>query len=808
MLQNAEAINNALVELEEEEELRAEKGINSDKLLSILNKSLWWIIIFIVVATLGAYTYIRYTRPTYESYSVLKLDIKQQASGLLSRVYSATGDEMQTSNLSGEIELITSFLLYNKVIDKMGNNMNITYMQKGNFVFSEMYKSSPFNVQYEIKNPAFYDIPVDIVFLDDKRFTLKYKLNNVNYVSNFNFDKTYENSDIKFKITKTSFYKPDVVNYEYFFTINSRNKLLMQMFLNTSASILNQSANTIRIIFKDHHPQKAHDIIVTIDSVYLEQTLEQKNKVNEQTLAFLNSQLDTTAQKLAMSEQDVERFIQTNRVIDVRDQVAEMISHVERLKKDKIELEIQNSLLMDLRNTIVNNQDIRKIIPSLKHINDQDLVDLAEAVSDLQSQKEMMSYTAKEGTLAARLRDKKIGSMSEDLLKIINETTRFLGKKISLVNSEIRQYESRFLAVPTQDKELNRIKRFYDLNEKFYLLLVEKKAEFSIAKAGTVPEFQILTAPAVPTVPVLPQRANVYLAWLAVAIMAGSALVVVRYFLQDSIVTQKELEKVAIAPILGVIPTYVKEQLKVATLVVDKNPKSSMSEALRSIRTNIEFILPQNGNKRIISVTSTIAGEGKTFISINLSGILALSNQKVIMLDMDMRKPKLHLAFSVDNDRGMSTILSGRHKWQECVNNTHLENIDVITAGPVPPNPSELIMRPSFRELLKELHKIYDTIIIDCPPVGLVTDGILVMQHVDLPIYVVRSEYSKRVYAKNINKLVRVNGFKNLSIVLNGLDNFKTYGYGYGYGYEYYSEDKSSKKGIDLMWLRSLFTKH
>jgi capsular exopolysaccharide synthesis family protein len=409
--------------------------------------------------------------------------------------------------------------------------------------------------------------------------------------------------------------------------------------------------------------------------------------------------------------------------------------------------------------------------------------------------------------LAAKLRENKIENLRGDLIKVIDETYRFVNKNILLLKKEIIQYETRFLSIPTQDKELTRIRRFYELNEKFYLMLVEKKAEFSIAKAGTVPEFQILTTAVLPVIPILPQKGNVYLAWIAVALFAGISLVTIRYFLQDSIVTQKELEKSTVAAVLGVIPVYIKEHLKVATLVVDKNPKSGISEALRSIRTNIEFILPQNDNKRIISVTSTIAGEGKTFIAINLSGILALSNQKVIMLDMDMRKPKLHLAFDLNNEKGMSTVLSERHKASDCICKTHLDNIDVIPAGPVPPNPSELIMRPFFKELLKELHQTYDTIIIDCPPVGLVTDGILVMQHVDLPIYVVRSEYSKKIYVRNINKLVRINGFKNLSVVLNGLDNFKTYGYGYGYGYEYYSEDKSDKKGFDTAWVRSLFGK-
>lgn len=802
MQQSAESLNNALAELEEEEELRSEQGIDADKLLSILNKSLWWVITFLVVASAGAYTYLRYTRPVYQSFSIIKLDVKQQASGLLGRMYAGSAEDMTVSNLSGEIEFIQSNLTYNRVIDKI--DINVTYNQKGSFMYSEMYKTSPFKLDYTIKNYAFYDVPVEVIFLDEKHFRLRYKISGIEYMREFEFDKYYENNDIKFRISKTSFYTSDVVNFEYFFTINSRGKLLGYLASNTMAHVLNSSANTIRIFFSDYHPVKARDIVAMIDSVYLEQTLERKNKVNEQTLNFLNQQLDTTAIKLVMSEQEVENFIQRNRVIDIKDQVSNMVAHMELLTKEKLQLEIQLSLLNDLRSTIMKNQDLRKIIPSLKYIDDAELSNLAKLLAELQNEKELMAYTAREGTLAAKLRENKLVNLRTDLIKVIDETQRFLKKNIELLKREVNQYESRFLAIPTQDKELTRIKRFYELNEKFYLLLIEKKAEFSIAKAGTVPEFQILTTAMVSAVPVLPQKGNVYLAWIAVAFIAGVSLVTVRYFLQDAIVTQKELEKSTLAAVLGVIPVYIKERLKVATLVVDKNPKSSISEALRSIRTNIEFIIPQNDNKRIISVTSTIAGEGKTFIAINLGGILALSNQKVIMLDMDMRKPKLHLAFELDNSKGMSTVLSGRHNFEDCINRTHLDNIDVITAGPVPPNPSELIMRPIFKELLKKLHETYDTIIIDCPPVGLVTDGILVMQHVDLPIYVVRSEYSKKIYIRNINKLVRINGFKNLSVILNGLDNFKTYGYGYGYGYEYYSEDKSNKEGFSVAWLRNL----
>jgi capsular exopolysaccharide synthesis family protein len=347
---------------------------------------------------------------------------------------------------------------------------------------------------------------------------------------------------------------------------------------------------------------------------------------------------------------------------------------------------------------------------------------------------------------------KKIEDLKKDIIAVIGLNYKQVENRLRDFDNELKLLEQEYLLLPTREKELAQITRFSKINEKYYLMFIEKKAEFEIAKAGTIPNFQILAPANLPTVPLIPQKGSVYSTWIIIGVISGIGLIIVRYLLQDTIVTQKELESNSTAPVLGIIPVYSKEKLRIARLVVDKNPKSAISESLRSIRTNIDFFVPEK--KKIISVTSTVAGEGKTFFAINLGGVLAMSNQKVIMLDMDMRKPKLHLAFDISNETGMSTLLIGRSELKECISKTSLENLDIISAGPVPPNPSELIMRPQLNDIFEELHKEYDIIIVDSPPVGLVTDGILIMQKADLPIYVVRSEYSKKQYLKNINKLI------------------------------------------------------
>jgi capsular exopolysaccharide synthesis family protein len=253
-----------------------------------------------------------------------------------------------------------------------------------------------------------------------------------------------------------------------------------------------------------------------------------------------------------------------------------------------------------------------------------------------------------------------------------------------------------------------------------------------------------------------------------------------------------------LAPVLGIVPVFKQKKETVSRLVIDKNPKSAISEALRLIRTNLDFVFPGKKQKRIIAVTSTVSGEGKTFVVVNLGGIIALSEAKVILLDLDMRKPKIHVAFDAENQKGVSTILINKHKLEECIQKSPIPNLDFISSGPTPPNPSELIMRAEFDKLLQDLSQLYDYILIDTPPVGLVTDGILVMSKSDLPLYVVRADYSRRTVSNNINKLFKNERFRNLTVVLNALRSEKdVYKYDYGgYSQGYYDEVQRKKSGL------------
>lgn len=400
------------------------------------------------------------------------------------------------------------------------------------------------------------------------------------------------------------------------------------------------------------------------------------------------------------------------------------------------------------------------------------------------------------------------------ILKSLDAVERKLNNSISALNSKIKEIDQNFMDLPSQEIEYARLERVYNSNEKYYTMLLEKRTEYAISKAGFVSETRVLQRARIPMEPISPNPLIIYLAGASLAIFVILLMIAIRYLTHNEITDVSDLAR-QINPsigLLGIIPKYSKN-IPMSQLIIDKNPKSVMAEAFRSIRTNLDFF-DSESDKKVIAVTSTISGEGKTFVAINLGGIIAFGGKKVIILDLDMRKPRIHKGFNTTNEYGISTLLSGRDQLGNIIKKSELEGLHFITAGPVPPNPSELIINGRLQETLKLLKEQYDVIIIDNPPVGLVTDGISNLKLADYPIYVFRSEYSKKNFVFNVNRIFAENKIKNLTVVLNGMDLNRpryggygrgygyTYGYGYGYGSSsngsgYYADDEEDdRKGF------------
>ena len=492
-----------------------------------------------------------------------------------------------------------------------------------------------------------------------------------------------------------------------------------------------------------------------------------------------------TQSKLEDYESYFESFTIRNKTTDVQTDLSNTIKAIAVLDSQKIILERKLIDIQRLQSSVSNQTGEPERLLKYSSYNENINTTLSK-LDDLVKERELLMISYNENTFAVVKIDQEITLVKNQLKSNLQAYEKELQSEQLVVSSKRLTLEKRLRTLPAQGTEFTSNQRNFSLYEEFLLTLMQLKADFQVAQAGTVTDFVILSAAVLPNAPVSPNRLIIYGLGMVSGLIFSLLFVGIRYALHNKIASQTELEQITSLPILGVVPRYDKEKMDLSKLIIDKNPKSPVSESLRSIRTNMEFLRVSEGPK-IISVTSTVSGEGKTFFTINLGGIISLSKQKVLLVDMDMRRPKIHLAFSNKPvNKGLSTILINKHSFKECLLHTDLENLDYLPAGPTPPNPSELIMGQEVDQLFEEMRQQYHTIILDTPPVGLVTDGILAMKKADIPIYVIRADYSRKDFVNTLNRLAKTNRFRNLSIILNSVEITGKRGYGYGYGKGYY----------------------
>lgn len=760
--------------------------LDMGKLWRIVKKNIVWLLLIFLLTNVVAYLYIRWTRPKYESHSVVKLDVESKANILGFNTASQNLDD-----LAGEIELLKSNLFFNKVVDAV--DMDVSYYAYGRILFQERYENSPFQVQYEVFNPAFYDRPIDLDILNEEQFVLSYAAGEEPVSRAYSFGEEVTTPDYRLVVSLTEHYTAGRDEGSYYFTINSDRALVSYLGSNMTVEPVNFNAKTIRIGFQGYHQKKVQDLVHTIDSVYLQYTQEKKNQATEQKISFLSEQLESIENRLAEYENYFEDFTITNKTNDLTAEIGETIGRLESLDTQKFQMVRQQEVVNQLYSQ-VEQKELIPTEPIFAADYPQDILQYIEQLNQLINERALLLGSYKENTYAVQRKEKRIALLKADITALLKSYQTQLRQGLRDVEKNRRAIEQAFLKLPSQGTQYGKNQRYYSLYENVYLSLMETKNELEIAKAGTVTDFVVLLPATLPSAPVSPEKTLIRGAGAVAGLVLSFIFVALSYVFNDKISSQPELERYTSVPILGAVPFY-KIKSRSASLVLNHSPKSAISEAFRSIRTNMQFMGLRNSSSTI-SVTSTIGSEGKTFVATNLANVIALSGQKVVIVDVDMRKPKVHLAFDHPNgEKGISTILAQQYTVDECIISSSVPHLDFIPAGPIPPNPAEMIASRSFDELLATLKERYDVVLIDTPPVGLVTDGVLVMEKVDLPLYVFRAGFSRKAFVKTLDRLQRTQKFKNLSIILNATDATSGYGYGYGqYGSGYYELENNDRR--------------
>ncbi len=529
---------------------------------------------------------------------------------------------------------------------------------------------------------------------------------------------------------------------------------------------------------------KAHDIVNKIYSLYIIFSNDQKNLANKQKIEWLNRELGQIEKRMGEFENYFEAFTLQNKSSDLGQDIKRTIFQINRVDSQRYTL---NKKIIEL-NTLLENFVSGKPKPTAQYSFLPDYLNKSiEALALKTQEKAQLSLAYNDNTLAYRQKEKELTTLRDQVFsQLIMLKENWLKALVELIQTKTK-LEQEFVLMPDKNTQYSKNQRFYSLYTEFYLAMMQSKAQFEIAQAGNTPDFKILSPASFPTAPVSPKKIVILSIGLAAGLILNFFFIGLVYLLNNKVTSLKDIEECLSLPVLGIIPAS--KHPMVSAIHVSENPKSMVSEALRSLRTNLDFFTA-GGDKKIVTITSSVSGEGKSFLAMNLGGVLAMSSKKVAFIDLDMRKTKKdHDGFGTTPHRGLSTILIKKNTWRECLLPTSIKNLDVISSGPHPPNPSELLLNGEFITLLEELKHEYDFIIMDTPPVGLVTDGIMAMRRSDLSIYVVRANYSKKEFLKNIERIISVNKLTNVALVLNALPQS-----GKAYGYGYY-EDKTERNG-------------
>jgi tyrosine-protein kinase Etk/Wzc len=770
----------------------------------LLKQNLIWFCIIIVVCIVCVFIYLRYTSPVYESNLVFQVGSINTANRVLD-----VNDFQERDDLAKDIEILKSKLLFKRALKTIP--LDVSYYNKGDILTFELYKSTPIKVEYDVKDSSILGTSFFVEFKGTDKFILK---ENSKVIGEFDVNEKIHHPKVDLIIRllrKENFdYQENLQDGSLYFTINDFEHLTNSYISRLTVYPINNSAKTISISFKDNNHEKTADIVTAIANEYVNYDIEERSKSSKKALQFIDDQLDKYYNKVKNSENRIQEFQEGNGYTTL-DRSSAYFDRSNKLENELIDIDLQKTVLTEIKNSLalnLNNIDVYELLPILAGTEyATGIMSLITTLKELLIEKENIQFEVTKDSEIIKSLNHKIEVQKKVLQESINSSIVKLNVRRTEILSKIKELESKFLSVPAKDLEYARLQRVLSIDEKFFTLLMEKRTEYSISDAGFVSQHTILDKAIVPSSPVYPNKKYFILLGIVVGIALSLILLLTKYLLKTTISSIDDIIKYSNVPltILGIVPKY-KHDIPVSQLIVNKNPKSVIAESFRVLRTNLQFISEGTG-KKLLAITSTVSGEGKTFCAINIGGIIAYSGKKVVILDLDMRKPKIHIGFGVGNDIGMSTLLIGKAEISECIHHSELDGLDFITSGPVPPNPSELIINGKLDIIIKELQNKYDLVIVDNPPIGLVSDAMELLKKADYPIYVFKNEYSKKYFINNVDQLIVDNGIKKLSIILNSVETIKKsyrggYGGAYGYGGYYEDEPVSQKSFINKMFGR------
>lgn len=752
-------------------------------------------LVLLCIGLITSFIYLRYTKQTFESTSTIQVVEEDRVKDVLGE----QGISQQSTDISKEVELLRSDVLFSQMLKKL--NLNISIFSEGQLLSNDLYGFSPFTIiAYELKDSSLCGSRIDLSIENNNKLKLSYQLQGKKYDVFGDFNQKINNKHFEIVLRTTDFSeaKSAIENNMIHFNFNNQYTLLNEMKSGLTVNPLDPNAKTIQISYSHNNPKICLNVVQNLMAVYLNFDKRNKQSKTDLTINFIDQQLDSLSRILKNSKDSLSDFQRNERLPNIENVETQLSNNINDLTQRLLEINEEISTLAMVNNKISvdpNRLEIYRLIPEMvgkKSFEGTILRQIEDLNKLLETQEDLLRDVTQENKQNKVINERisnRITSIKRSL-KIIDDR---LKNDKAMVQGKINEIEGKYYGLPEKKMEFDRLKYMEELNNRYFSLFTEKKIEYELSNAGYSSSNRILNEATLPIVPVYPKSKFIYFFCCLFGLLTGIGFIVFKYLSYNDITSVQDLQTLLPekANILGSVPIYNKK-LKYSEIVVNESSKSRLAESIRNIRSNMSFI---NKDSKVIAVSSSISGEGKTFVILNLAGLIAASGKKTLVIDLDLRKPKIHHGFKESNENGMSNYISGLASFEEVIKHSSITNLDFITAGLIPPNPSELIQSENFQAILSSLKEKYDVILIDNPPVGIVSDGIHILAQADIPIYVFKANYSKRVFAERVDELFKVQKLKSLNVILNGVQSQQSiYGYGYQYGYTYsgyYSDDES-----------------
>ena len=755
-----------------------------------------WFVGAVVACLIAAWVYLYMSTPVYtiSATVLIKDDKKGGSAGMLSGLESLGLDGMVSSsqNIDNEIEVLRSKTIVKEVVEDLG--LYISYADEDEFPSRNMYKTSPVQVSLTPQEADLLEEPmiVEMALQPQGSMDVTVKIDDDKYQKHFEKLPAVFPTD---KGTLAFFLTPDSVlsskrtleettNLEkttrnITATINKPLAVAKWCCKNMTIEPTSKTTSVAVISLKNSNVERGKDFINKLLEMYNINTNNDKNEVAQKTAEFINERISIISKELGSTEKDLESFKRGAGITDLTSDAQIALTGSAEYEKKRVENQTQINLLQDLQKYMQNEG--YEVLPSNIGLQDVNLAAAINRYNDVLVERKRLLRTSTENNPTIINLDTSISAMKENVQVSLDRVLRGLYITKADLDREANRYSRRISEAPGQEREFVSIARQQEIKAGLYLMLLQKREENAITLAATANNAKIIDDAIADDAPVSPRSKITYLIALILGVGIPVGVIYLLELTKFKIEGRADVEKLTSAPIVGDIPLTDEKQ---GAIAVFENQNNLMSETFRNVRTNLQFML--GNDKKVILVTSTVSGEGKSFISGNLAISLSLLGKKVVIVGLDIRKPGLNKVFNISKrEQGITQYLANPEKnLMDLVQLSDVsKNLYILPGGTVPPNPTELLARDGLDKAIETLKKNFDYVILDTAPVGMVTDTLLIGRVADLSVYVCRADYTRKNEYTLINELIDGNKLPNLCTVINGLDLKKRkYGYYYGYG--------------------------